>query len=230
MGRRERSRASNDAASAQGRKETSFQGATFPGNGAVPLPRAHRWSRDARPAIARVGLPRLVTVGPCRRNQGIVLGQRQERQQAKDRAPHQGRTQSQALLSNSLRGGRLGSAAHEVAFERSSPSHDRRVPLDAGTIRSTRGGTAHGIGPDRAQRRRRSDKRLTRLLLAEVRGGAVSQAISPEYPIDSRNPARRPIEKNSAAGTHLRAALAMCASATVKVRLEGLPDTYPFGV
>jgi hypothetical protein len=44
-----------------------------------------------------------------------------------------------------------------------------------------------------------SEERLTRLLLAEVRGGAVSQVISPEYPIDSRNLARRPIEKKGGA-------------------------------
>jgi hypothetical protein len=50
-------------------------------------------------------------------------------------------------------------------------------------------------GPD-------SDERLTRLLLAELRGGAVSQVISSEFPVDSRSQALPSIEKKSAAGTH----------------------------
>jgi len=46
------------------------------------------------------------------------------------------------------------------------------------------------------------DERLTRLLLAGPRGGAVSPTVSPEYSVGSRNGTRRPIEKKVAGGTH----------------------------
>ena len=47
-----------------------------------------------------------------------------------------------------------------------------------------------------------SDERLTRLLLAELRGGAVSQAISSELLVDSRSQVRPSIEKKSVRSIH----------------------------